>query len=1052
MSHPADVPNLPKGQRSRPVSDLPLSTDAVSSTVDKSPAVSDNGKKFPSEAGGSGLSAEDKATIPSVGITDDGGFIDDDSDDDMVIDLVKEADFGLRSVAILLIPFMLSKEISCIIDAVKALITHGCTRIDRALVSQSLLPHLSVASHVKPDEPVADHSCAVVVAFKLDVKACTGPGLWRLHASMVNRPGVRKIIEATVRRTPVNDGSSFELLVARLSAGLRAYAKEESKRVRATVTHLTSTVAALTQEMMRNPLCSRTKELLRAKEVQLKMYQSARKERLHMQAGSTAELTGEIASKHLSAQVKARKARTQISELKDGSASITGSKEILAAASGFFKNIFRKDRRTDRDGWSFNPSRRLDGWVAETLTREWSEQEVKNAFAAMARNKSPGSDGLPKELFEAHWDLLGESFMAMAKDFEGTAALPAEIKEAVTILLHKKGDKEQLNNYRPITLLNFAYKVLARVVADRMKSVLHMVISPEQYGFIPGRRLSDAVALVADIIEGAKNDKGDCYMLLVDFQKAFDSVSRDFLFQVLESMGFPEQFVGWIEGLHEGTTTKLLINGWLGEGVDVVSGVRQGCPLAPYLFLCAVEPLALEVERKELGLEKDGHRLGYLGYADDTTLVLQGEAQIGQAEEILDRFEMVSGLTTNKNKSVVLPLGANIGATGGGSFKWAGADEAERLLGIWVTPSGSGRPTWEKAWSCISEKLTKWQLKYLTITARATVVNFYITPILAFQAQIFPPPADIWLEIMRLIHSFTSGNRVATAKGFTLWSRELLFTPRLDGGIGVRDPEILITCLAARRVGLFITEKNPLKRDLMERAAKLPLGLDSFTAHKKLLKHWENGSAQWKQTVESFMRSPFSVKNLVGSREEVLRERLAFNADILLNGTTNPLGGQKDAQGLTKLRVGDLLEGEENGAVLVKSMEVLKQELGGNGPAKLAMRALLALPSHWHRFLGFPTVPPQSAGLSSRVPILEGERDTGGDLGSPTCPAHAKSQPTISFAGRSTVSENGYQVSFSGADPHVSGAASSLGGKMRSSFSGAEVSATAGPLEGGVSF
>ncbi|CAI5480026.1 unnamed protein product, partial [Closterium sp. Yama58-4] len=562
-------------------------------------------------------------------------------------------------------------------------------------------------------------------------------------------------------------------------------------------------------------------------------------------------------------------------------------------------------------------------------------------------------------------------------------------KEAVTILLHKVGDKEQLNNYRPITLLNFAYKVLARVVADRMKSVLHMVISPEQYGFIPGRRLSDAVALVADIIEGAKSDKDDCHMLLVDFQKAFDSVSRDFLFQVLESMGFPERFVGWVKGLHEGTTTKLLINGWLGEGADVVSGVRQGCPLAPYLFLCAVEPLALEVERKELGLEKDGHRLGYLGYADDTTLVLQGEAQIGQAEEILDHFEKVSGLATNKDKSVVLPLGAGIGATGGGSFKLAGADEVERLLGIWVTPSGSGRPTWEKAWSRISKKLTKWQLKYLTITARATVV-FYITPILAFQAQIFPPPADIWLEIMRLIHSFTSGNRVATAKGFALWSRELLFTPRLDGGIGVRDPEILITRLAARRVRLFITEKNPLKRDLMERAAKLPLGLDSFTAHTKLLKHWENGSARWKQTVEILMHSPFSVKNLVGSREEVLRERLVFNADILLNGTTNPLGGQKDAQGMTKLRIGDLIEGEENSAVLVKSMEVLKQELGGNGPAKLAMKALLALPSYWHRLLGFPTVPPQSAGSSPRIPILEGERTTGGFALPHSPPRHSR--------------------------------------------------------------
>ncbi|CAI5478290.1 unnamed protein product [Closterium sp. Yama58-4] len=196
-------------------------------------------------------------------------------------------------------------------------------------------------------------------------------------------------------------------------------------------------------------------------------------------------------------------------------------------------NIFEKDRQIDRTEWSFTPSCRLDVCVAETLTAEWTEHEVRKAFVSMARNKSPGSDGLRKELFEAHWDLLGESFMTMANDFECTTSLRAELKEALTISLHKKGDKEQLNNYRPIMLLKFAYKVLARVVADQMETVRHMVISPKQYGFIPGKRLSDAVALVADIIEGAMNGNNDWYMLLVDFQKAFDSVSRDFLFQVL---------------------------------------------------------------------------------------------------------------------------------------------------------------------------------------------------------------------------------------------------------------------------------------------------------------------------------------------------------------------------------------------------------------------------------------------------------------------------------------------------------------------------------------
>ncbi|CAI7815167.1 unnamed protein product [Closterium sp. NIES-53] len=287
--------------------------------------------------------------------------------------------------------------------------------------------------------------------------------------------------------------------------------------------------------------------------------------------------------------------------------------------------------------------------------------------------------------------------MSLVNDFTATAELRVEVKEAVTILLHKKGDRSQLNNYRPITLLNFSYKILAKVMADRIKKVLHLVVSPEQYGFIPGRRLADAVALVADIIDAAKNGNKDWYLLLVDFQKAFDSVSRSFIFNILCDMGFPPRFVAWVEGLHTHTTTKLLVNGWIGQGIEVVSGVRQGCPLAPYLFLCAVELLTQEVERRQLGLSLEGHRLAYLGYADDTTLILQREEQIVQAEEILEDFEKNSGLATNKEKSVILPLGANLDKVPSGNFKWAEPDEAERLLGVWVTPSGSGLPTWEKA-------------------------------------------------------------------------------------------------------------------------------------------------------------------------------------------------------------------------------------------------------------------------------------------------------------------------------------------------------------------
>ncbi|CAI5464348.1 unnamed protein product [Closterium sp. Yama58-4] len=291
----------------------------------------------------------------------------------------------------------------------------------------------------------------------------------------------------------------------------------------------------------------------------------------------------------------------------------------------------------------------LRSWEAAELSADWTEEEVKRAFSAMAANKSPGKDGLPKELFEAHWDLLGKGFMALAKDFARTAVLSTEVKEAVTILLHKKGDKDQLNNYRPITLLNFTYKVLARVMADRMKKYLGRVISPEQYGFLPRRRLTDAVGLVADIIDSARNDNEDWFLLLVDFKKVFDSVSRGYLFRTMRAMGFPDRFVPWAEGLHEGTQTRLLVNGWMGDGVEVVSGVRQGCPLAPYLFLCAVEPLAQTVLKKKMGISKASERLAYIGYADDTTLVLEGKKQLIKAEQVLAKFELTSGLATNRD-------------------------------------------------------------------------------------------------------------------------------------------------------------------------------------------------------------------------------------------------------------------------------------------------------------------------------------------------------------------------------------------------------------------
>ncbi|CAI5460459.1 unnamed protein product [Closterium sp. Yama58-4] len=195
---------------------------------------------------------------------------------------------------------------------------------------------------------------------------------------------------------------------------------------------------------------------------------------------------------------------------------------ILEVASSFYTSLFAEAPASGLPCWKPEPGKTLK--EAASLEASWTEDEVKKALKEMANDKATGRDGLPKELFERHRDRLGEYFMGFVRDFEATASLSEEVQEAVTILLHKKGPKEQFQNYRPITLLTSSYNVVAKLLANRMTKVLERVISKEQCGSLPGRRLSDAVSLVADVIEAAKNDNKDLYILMVDFRFSLPNV------------------------------------------------------------------------------------------------------------------------------------------------------------------------------------------------------------------------------------------------------------------------------------------------------------------------------------------------------------------------------------------------------------------------------------------------------------------------------------------------------------------------------------------------
>ncbi|CAI5964056.1 unnamed protein product [Closterium sp. NIES-65] len=340
--------------------------------------------------------------------------------------------------------------------------------------------------------------------------------------------------------------------------------------------------------------------------------------------------------------------------------------------------------------------------------------------------------------------------------------------------------------------------------------------------------------------------------------------------------------------------------------------------------------------------------------ADDTTLVLKGKRQVGRAVKLLNEFGDQSGLRVNNDKSALMPLGGNLRKKPDkkSAFKWVLPSEAERVLGVWVSPSGDALVTWEITLVRATSELLKWQVHYLTTSGRVAVVNGYINPILAFQAQVYPPPREIWAKLVKLLHNFVTGNHSTAGKQFALWSQELLFKGRGEGGLGVRDPCAELGGLAARRIALLASQPLGLRADLALAALDVP-DLQVFWAHTGLIKQWEGRCMRWKRTCELFLESSFPSCISVSSVWDVEHELLLFNRMLLLNGKT-PAGRQKAAKGLKRSVMKDLINVVEDGSRALKGTQELEREFGGSAGAKLARRVFVAAPDEWKQLLLAP--------------------------------------------------------------------------------------------------
>ena len=306
---------------------------------------------------------------------------------------------------------------------------------------------------------------------------------------------------------------------------------------------------------------------------------------------------------------------------------------------------------------------KLSQLEAQNLEGLLTLKEATDYMKSCRADASPGSSGFSGAFYKMFWRYL-KHFIVNSLNFAySTGSLSVTQKLGVIILLPKPDkDKKILSNWRPISLLNHVYKILSGALAERIKPVLSKIIHGDQKGFVSGRYIGECIRNTYDIVEYAKNNNRSGLLLLIDFEKAFDSISHSFIIKCLHFFGFGFSFIKWINVLLNDISSCINHCGNISDRFKIGRSCRQGDPISPYLFIICVEILALKIRNDN---KVRGFKLGNFVqkldfYADDLTAYLDGsESSLRQILQILEEFKGISGLKINLSKCKAVWIGKN---------------------------------------------------------------------------------------------------------------------------------------------------------------------------------------------------------------------------------------------------------------------------------------------------------------------------------------------------------------------------------------------------------
>ncbi|CAA7030928.1 unnamed protein product [Microthlaspi erraticum] len=469
-----------------------------------------------------------------------------------------------------------------------------------------------------------------------------------------------------------------------------------------------------------------------------------------------------------------RRARNRITRLKRANGMWAEKQEhIEQTAIEYFQDLFTSSQpQSFDDALRFVP-KKVTPEMNQFLTKPPSNEEIHQAIKEMNPDKAPDPDGITSLFYQKYWEVTAKDVIAMVKHFFSMESLDTRLNMTNICLIPKTERPRDMTEFRPISLCTVSYKIISKILSNRLKRHLPKIISETQSAFVARRLITDNILIAQEAFHALRTNsmcKAKFVAIKTDMSKAYDRVEWSFLQALMLKLGFANSWVRWIMLCISSVSYQVLINGEAKGKILPSRGLRQGDPLSPFLFIILTEVLIAQIQ----GAEADGRITGlkvartcppisHLLFADDSLFFCKADVlQCAEVLNIIKSYGLASGQQLNTAKSsiffgskvpqaTIIELKRTLSITKEGGMG--------TYLGLPEKISGSKKQVFAFVQDRLSKRVNSWSAKLLSRGGKEVLIKSVAQALPTYVMSCFLLPQDIIKKLQSAISNFWWSNK-----------------------------------------------------------------------------------------------------------------------------------------------------------------------------------------------------------------------------------------------------------------------------------------------------